>query len=182
MSRNDQSKDIAAKIQCLKNEQDLLKWMQMNQGIFDTWFDPVPNLSDDESVSVPTAEDAATWSADKTVQICKDYIRRNPACSLVVIRSWTNGVPNIFDCSNNNEGKLVFSDGFLNGYNDPEGYKADIEMETRYSDAAMEDQSEQYMEYLVSYTEQAFRKDGSFIVDKCEGSIFLYLHNNDASH
>lgn len=103
----------------------------------------------------------------KTLQIIKTYLQKEPHCTLISIRSWTNGVPDLFDCSDSMEGRLLFSDGFLNGYIDPDGHKTDIEMETCFSDAAIEGQSSHYMKRLMFDTEQLLRAEPAFKVSQC---------------
>ncbi len=122
-----------------------------------------------------TMDNDIEWVALRTLQIIKTYLQKVTHCTLISIKSWTNGVPDIFDCSNCREGKLIFSDGFLNGYIDPDGYKTDIEMETCFSDAAIEGQTSHYMELLMFHTEQLFRTEPAFWVDKCVDGI-LHIH------
>ena len=131
-----------------------------------------------ESCQISTIDDDAKWVAAKTLQIIKTYLQKEMRCTLIAIKSWTNGVPNIFDCSYSAEDTLIFCDGFLNGYTEPDGVKIDIEMETRYSDAAIEGQNLQYIELLKYYTELQIHADTTLLLNKKDDNgLYLQIVN-----
>ena len=157
-----------------QTQSEILSWIDMHPDIIESCRKSVLKNKFSVFFQPPAVLDGAKWVAMKTLQIIKWYFRKEKHCKIIAIKSWTNGVPDIFDCTSSAEGRLVFSDGFLNGYTEHNGWKIDIEMETRYSDAAIEDQLPCYNALLMFYTEVLLRTDTAFSVTKNENNI-LYI-------
>ena len=160
-----------------QNPDEIVRWIRDHQKIVDLFFQTPSVQCSDDHRSAPALEDDAKWSARKTIDIIKHYFCRNPESSTVKILSGTNGVPDIFDVSDDSTGFIVFSNGYRNGFIDSDGSKPDIEMETRFAEAAADHDAEHYVELLMQYIEQFLFEEPALLFHKQDA--ILYAHRKE---
>lgn len=101
-------------------------------------------------------EENAAQNTYLILLVVNEYLKRTPDCTAICLVYLPEGVPELYDISNNSDKKLWFCNGMQPEWFDDIPIKLDIELEGSYYDAECDGKQEEYLTVFFKHLVEGF--------------------------
>ena len=151
---------------------DLLAFIQQHSTLEDMMRTLWPNGLGEDGLNF-SIEGCTSWVANQLLDLATDYISRNQSCRSMRIVFTQDGVPELYDTTDEKKPILLFRNGNQTELINTYGMKLDVEMEGRYSDYRIDGQGEAYLSLLRARIIETFRLQSGMSIIEGEDDLII---------